>query len=201
MTEEEELKKLQEEAARLQGLFDSQRKANENIPGLKDGLKQKADVGAKVDGAVEAKPKPSSSGPEETVKTLMTALKNNKDDSGLQTVLDFTSPENPILENTKFFFNQMKNSKYNVLLGNFDKYEIVGTDKFNSDGKQVAIVQLKVTAPFKSMMINSVPSEYLLPTGEKSTSAIRINWQLSRDKASGNWLSDTMYFQPPPSSE
>ncbi len=145
----------------------------------------------------------------------MTALKNNdKDDSGLKTILDFTSPENPILENTNFFFNQMKNSKYksaplqlvslfcllsacsplrppvppppclhwrsipgfrlcfspviasshpstparsfhsssrslsshSVLLGNFDKFEIVKTDKFANEGKQVAIVQMKVIA-------------------------------------------------------
>eukprot|EP00286_Rhodomonas_abbreviata_P013101 CAMPEP_0181338520 /NCGR_PEP_ID=MMETSP1101-20121128/28684_1 /TAXON_ID=46948 /ORGANISM="Rhodomonas abbreviata, Strain Caron Lab Isolate" /LENGTH=287 /DNA_ID=CAMNT_0023449263 /DNA_START=41 /DNA_END=904 /DNA_ORIENTATION=- len=198
MTEQEELIKLQKEAARIQGVFQSQQKANEGMALPKDVSEgsRRATAGTPVDLGSAAKPSPNLV-PEEVVNTLLSALKNNdKDDSGLKTVLDFTSPENPILQNKAFFSQQMKNSKYSLLLGNFDKFSIVETEKLSNEGKQAVIFGVKIVAPYKTMLKNGVPFEYMTPEGDK-ISAIKLGWQLSKDPATGCWLSDTMYFREP----
>ena len=40
-----------------------------------------------------------------------------------------------------------------------------------------------------------VPFEDIDFESESQKASICINWQLSKDPSSGNWLSDTMYFK------
>ena len=104
-------------------------------------------------------------GPHDVVKIMMAALKNNdpNSNSGLKTVLDFTAPTNPILENPQYFERMMINSKYSVLLGHFQDFVITETTdmKDGETGKPVALVGMKVFAPYKTLItVRSPPAQY-----------------------------------------
>ncbi len=140
-------------------LSSSQKAVFEGIPGLKTATP----IVAKKDDKLNSAPNPYL-GPQDVIRTMMAALKNNdpESNSGLKTVLDFTAPENPILQNTKYFERMMINSKYSVLLGHFDDFAIVETKNFKDQetGKPIAIVGMKVFAPYKTLLTVSYPRSF-----------------------------------------
>ena len=58
-------------------------------------------------------------------------------------------------------------------------------------------MEVKVRAPYKQMLINGVPPEFVESVPDQPSKAqVTMRWQFSQDKASGAWLSDTLYMVP-----
>ena len=87
--------------------------------------------------------------PEEVVKLLLTALKNNDkptQNAGLRAVLKFSSPSNPITQREPdFFFGMMKTSQYSMLLGNYRTFSIDGTEDLTGTGAGMGRDQARIS--------------------------------------------------------
>ena len=143
--------------------------------------------------------------PEEVVKQLLTALKNNnkpQPNAGLSTVLAFSSPSNPITRREpEFFFGMMQNSQYSLLLGKFNTFRIAGTEDLTGTGaamgsEQTVAVQVELLASTQAMMDAGVDFNFMDTTAGKDESTVTIKWQLSKDPETDCWLSDTLFFVP-----
>ncbi len=153
-----------------------------------------------------APPDPTPNMPvEEVVKQLLTALKNNNNptpNAGLRTVLRFSSPSNPITKREPdFFFSMMRNSQYSVLLGIFNTFRVMGVEDLSNTGaglpgQQTVAVTAAISASTQSMLDAGVDFSFMEAGSTKGESMISLKWQLSKDGATGCWLSDTLFFVP-----
>ena len=153
-----------------------------------------------------APPDPTPNMPvEEVVKQLLTALKNNNNptpNAGLRTVLRFSSPSNPITKREPdFFFSMMRNSQYSVLLGIFNTFQVMGVEDLSNTGaglpgQQTVAVTAGISASTQSMLDAGVDFSFMEAGSTKGESMISLKWQLSKDAATGCWLSDTLFFVP-----
>ncbi len=153
-----------------------------------------------------APPDPTPNMPvEEVVKQLLTALKNNNNptpNAGLRTVLRFSSPSNPITKREPdFFFSMMRNSQYSVLLGIFNTFQVMGVEDLSNTGaglpgQQTVAVTAGISASTQSMLDAGVDFSFMEAGSTKGQSMISLKWQLSKDAATGCWLSDTLFFVP-----
>ncbi len=153
-----------------------------------------------------APPDPTPNMPvEEVVKQLLTALKNNNNptpNAGLRTVLRFSSPSNPITKREPdFFFSMMRNSQYSVLLGIFNTFQVMGVEDLSNTGaglpgQQTVAVTAAISASTQSMLDAGVDFSFMEAGSTKGDSMISLKWQLSKDGATGSWLSDTLFFVP-----
>ena len=140
--------------------------------------------------------------PEEVVKQLLTALKNNDTpapNAGLKTVLKFSSPSNPITQREPdFFFGMMQNSQYSLLLGKFDTFTVVGTEGMpnNYGSGETVVVEVTLLGSTQAMIDAGVDFNYMDSTGGQDRSAVSLKWQLSKDPETECWLSDTLFFVP-----
>lgn len=204
--EAEEYAKLLEQAKRIQGVFDSQRAANEGVPGLQQPAP--AAPAAPAAAAKTASPSPalsSSVGPSpkqsavEAATLIMTALKANDDaNNGLRTALKFASPENPVTKQPfDNFASQMQNGAYSVLMGRFDTFSVKKAEEYKEDGAEITNVDATVTAAYKTFMIAGMKLEYLRPV-DKDTQAVTFRLQFRRSPDTGGaWLFDTLYLVAP----
>jgi hypothetical protein len=153
-----------------------------------------------------APPDPTPNMPvEEVVKQLLTALKNNNNptpNAGLRTVLRFSSPSNPITKREPdFFFSMMRNSQYSVLLGIFNTFQVMGVEDLSNTGaglpgQQTVAVTAAISASTQSMLDAGVDFSFMEAGSTKGESMLSLKWQLSKDGATGSWLSDTLFFVP-----
>ena len=139
--------------------------------------------------------------PEDVVKQLLGALKNNDKPSanaGLSTVLRFSSPSNPVTRGEpEVFFGMMRNSQYSLLLGNFDTFAIGESEDLGiMYGVQTVAIEITLFAPTQKMMECGVDFSFMESTGTGDQSAVSLKWQLSKDAESECWLSDTLFFVP-----
>ena len=140
--------------------------------------------------------------PEEVVKQLLTALKNNDTpapNAGLKTVLRFSSPSNPITQREPdFFFGMMQNSQYSLLLGKFDTFTVVSTEGMpnNYGSGETVVVEVTLLGSTQAMIDAGVDFNYMDSTGGQDRSAVSLKWQLSKDPETECWLSDTLFFVP-----
>ena len=138
-------------------------------------------------------PSPDQTDPEEVVKQLLAALKNNnkpQPNAGLSTVLAFSSPSNPITQREpEFFFGMMQNSQYSLLLGRFDTFRVVGTEDLSNTGAgygaETVAVQLELAAPTQTMMDAGVDFNFMDSSAGKDTSTVSLKWQLSKSEETG----------------
>jgi len=203
-TADEEVIRLQNEAKRLNSVFKSQKEAMDTLPGLKKPAPPASDKVAMSN--MEA-PSPYMS-PEDVIKILMQNMKDNErtpgSDTGLKTVLRFTSPRNPISKiPAESFFSEMKYTKYSVLLSDYYTFRILPPVKVvkNPAGDVDEMRQYVVTiegsrdtfAQCKVPMQCMMPIETTSSGGYKPDSSyqVAVRWTLSKNSETQCWMSDT----------
>ena len=204
MTEEEELKKLQAEAARIQEIFDVQKELNSNLPSLKDSLQSRKAAVSEQDAVATRKASPGDEVVDAknlmaVIDKIMTSLKNEGED-GLRTVLAYSAPRNPIknmpLQNV---INSMRDSEYGVLFGKFTNYEIKPPTKAEQDpeeGTTYSVVDVVVKAPYDTMLQNGVQfKELLIPKESGKLCEVTFRWNFQQ-LPTGSWVSDGCYAVP-----
>jgi len=161
-----DIDKLREEAKRLDDIFKSQRKMINELPKL------------------EIKPSKSLK-PRRLIEIIMNRLKNSNEnkDEDIDIIYDFLSNNNPLKNKSKILFRSIiRNTKYNIILGYFNDYELI---KVQED-KNYAIYDIIIKTTFKNMLINGVPVE-----NEKPELIIRCLLSNIDDY----WLIDGMYMK------
>lgn len=168
--EKAELKRLLEEKARLTKIFDSQMKNVESLPKLEYEFVP----------SVNLKP-----------LTIITKIIKDLSDKSpdinnkaIKTIYKFLSSTNPYRSKSFIFFNSMlRNTKYNIIIGNFDDYEIMTV----KEADKYAVYDVKLETTFKKLMINNIQI-----SGEKPEITIRCLF--SKD-INDYWLIDGMFIK------
>lgn len=168
--EKTELKRLMEEKERLTKIFESQKMNINSLPKLEYEFIP----------SVNLKPL--------TIITKIIKDFSNKspeiNKKAIKTIYNFLSSSNPYRSKPFRFFNSMlQNTKYNIIIGNFDNYEITTI----KEADKYAVYDVKLETTFKKLMINNIQI-----SGEKPEIIIRCLF--SKD-INDYWLIDGMFIK------
>lgn len=203
-SEAEEYARLLEQAKKIQKVFDSQRAANENVPGLDaapapaPAPKAPASKAAAPSPSTAVDPSPKQSAAEAAAAIFAALKANDGDNNGLRAAVRYMSPENPVLQQPfEAFAQQMQNGAYSVLLGKFEGYAVKKAEEYKEDGAEITLVDATITAPYKMFLVGGMKLEYLKPV-DAQNNAVTFRLQFRRSPATkGCWLFDTLYLVAP----
>jgi len=162
-----EYKRLINEANKLKAIFDEHKKNINKLPKL----------------SFELKPTKTLE-PEYILTYIIKKLESKNEEiknEGIKTIYNFLSNTNMFKNKPFVFFNNMlKNTKYNILLGNFETYNI---NKIELNDKN-AIYDVKLYTNYKQMLINNIQDD---------DGIIYIRCLFSKDN-NDFWLLDGMFI-------
>lgn len=169
-TEQTELNKLLNEKARLMNIFDNQKKNIESLPKLEYEFLPSKNLKPFI-----------------ILNKIIKDLSNKNSEinnKAIKTIYKFLSSTNPYRSKSFIFFNSMlRNTKYNIIIGNFDDYKIMTIKETDN----YAVYDIKLLTTFKKLMINNIQI-----SGEKPEIIIRCLF--SKD-INDLWLIDGMFIK------
>lgn len=175
-----------------------QKAANSNLPSLKDSLKAaKAAKSAPPSEQVAERP-PKSEDPavvdmkdvQKVVAKLMSSLQT-QGEKGMVEVLANSAPGNPLasMEYQKVC-DFMRDTKLAVLLGHFEKFQILPPTDLGVDGEGHPLkrVDVLVKAPYQTMLQNGMQfDDMIMGTGNDLLCTSTFTWKM-RQEPDGKWL-------------
>ena len=169
-----ELDKLKKEAERIQEIFDIQKEQFNNLPSLKsDNLNN----------------------------TFFDIIDTFKQDGrkGVVKLMDNMTPTNQLYGKTeKDIYNMLHDTKYNILLNNFDNYSIVDIVKVDD---KIYDYEIKLKAPYQKFLYSGLQfTDISDKLDENNMAYILMRWTMI-ETSKNNWKCDGCYvITQPPSS-
>ena len=169
-----ELDKLKKEAERIQEIFDIQKEKINNLPSLKSNNLN---------------------------NTFFDIIDTFKKDGrkGVVKLMDNITPTNQLYGKTeKDIYNMLHDTKYNILLNNFDSYSIVDIVKVDD---KIYDYEIKLRAPYKNFLYSGLQFTDISDKLDKNNMAhILMRWTMI-ETSKNNWECDGCYvITQPPSS-